>query len=158
MSYTALIIELLKVAGDANINYTPYNIARTDVWYGMPPLPIEGIAHIRAQYTAPRTKMVQSLTGKGVHVDNSNTGGIVELGVMAGSVSGGAIQVMGLLAQPFPLIIEERTSAGSATVVATACRLADTPVWRREATPGIDVYTFTAPLMAIVGGMREIEK
>ncbi len=158
MSNIALIAQLLKVAGDENINYEPYDLRQIDVFYGLPPIPIKGISYINAQYTAPRTKLVSSLNGGGVHVDNSNIGGVVELGVMAGSVSGGAIQVMGLLAQPFPIIIEERTSGGSATVVATECRLADTPVWRREARPGIDVYTFTAPLIAIVNGMRLVSE
>ena len=156
MSYIPLIARLIQAAGNDNINYQPYDLRKTDVFYGLPPVEIKGLAYVNAQYTAPRTEMVQSLTGGGVHVDNANKGGVVELGVMNGSVSGGAIQAMGFLSVPFPIIIEESTSGGTATVVATACRLADIPVFRREANPGVDVYTFTAPLMSIVTGMREI--
>jgi hypothetical protein len=155
MSIEALTVQLLKaLAADSNVNYEPYNLRDTQVFYAIPPIPITGIDTIRAHYTAPQTRMIPSLVGGGIHVDNINTSGYVELGMMAGSVSGGAIQVMAAMKQPFPIIIEDGKSGGSGTVVATECRLGVTPPFRREALPGIDLYTFTAAKIAIVPGMR----
>ncbi len=159
MSIIQLTAQLLKTfASGGDINYEPYDMRKVRVFYGLPPIPINGLAYITAQFKAPRTRDVDCLSGDGVIVDNSNKSGTIELGLMSGSVSAGAIQVTGYMQQPFPLIIEDESSGGTSTVVAPACRLADTPVWRREARPGIDVYTFTAPRMAIVHGMRLISE
>ena len=155
MSIPVLISKLLSsVVADGDINYQPYDLRDTKIFYGLPPIPIRGLSYISAQFLAPRTKLVTSLTGGGVHLDNVNISGTIEMGLMSGSVSGGAIQVMAFIKQPFPFFIEDSSSGGTSTVVAPGCRLSETPEWKRAAKPGIDIYTFTAPMMAIVHGMR----
>jgi hypothetical protein len=155
MSIVALTNQLLSsLVSDGDINYEPYDLRKVRGFYGLPPVQIRGLSYIRARYTAPRTQLVQSLTGGGIHLDNVNISGVVEFGLMAGSASGGAIQVLAALKQPFPLIIEDDTGGGSMTVVAPSCRLGAPPDWAREVKPGIDVYTFTSARMAIVPGMR----
>ena len=127
IALTAQVLKAVASIGAHNVNYKPYNISHTDVFYGLPPVPITGINSIRAVNTAPQTRMVPSLTGGGVHLDNINKSGLVEIGVMSGSVAGGAIQVMAAFKVPFPIIIEDSQSGGSSTVVATECRLSETP-------------------------------
>jgi hypothetical protein len=159
MSIVALTKQLLSsLVSDGDINYEPYDLRKVQAFYGLPPIPIRGLSYIRASFTAPRTQLVQSLTGGGVHLDNLNISGVVEIGLMAGSASGGAIQVMAVLKQPFPLIIEDTSGGGSMTVVAPSCRLGEQPDWNRELKPGVDVYTFTSARMSIVPGMRLVSE
>lgn len=149
---TAKILDALATDGD--INYEPYDLSKVKVFFGLPPVPLRGVSYVRAQYKAPRTRQVDCLTGGGTHLDNINNSGIVEVGLMAGSVSGGAVQVLDFVKQPMPIYIEDDTGEGTSTVVALSCRLSHISDYQRAAKPGLDVYTFTAVNMGIVHGMR----
>lgn len=154
LSLPELTKLVASVKTEGNINYVPYDIRDTHVFYGIPPVPMVGINRVLARYTSPSTRLVNCLTTKGVHATNKNKSGIIELEIMSGSVSGGAIQVIGYMNQPVPLFIEDTKTGGTSTIIAPECRLAETPAWRREATPGVDVWTFTSTTMTIIHGMR----
>jgi len=154
LSLSALTQLVSSVTTDGDVNYEPYNIKDTNVFYGIPPVPMLGVNRISAQYMAPRARLVHCLTTKGIHVGNLNTAGFIELEIMSGSVSGGAIQVIGYMEQPVPMFIEDSKSGSTSTIIAPECRLVDTPAWHREASPGVDVWIFSAPKMTIIHGMR----
>jgi hypothetical protein len=158
MTIQTLINVIQNISGDGNINYEAYNFADTQAFYGIPPIPLRGLKRITADYTAPRARLFNCLTGSGVHVDNINTSGVIELEFMAGSVSGAAIQVMAETKQPLPIFIIDTKSGGTSTLIAPECRLIATPPWKREASPGVDIYTFSSVRMTKLIGVRLIHE
>lgn len=150
----AELTSLLNSFGDVeNINFVPHDIRNTKVFYGLPPVPFVGVEFVEAKHDAPRTRMVKCLTGGGVHVDNKNSAGEISIGLMEGTVTGGAVEVMNFTGIPFPIFIQDLGSAAS-VVIALDCRLVETPPWKRAATPGIDVYTFSTKSMFMLHGIR----
>lgn len=147
-----LIKSINEFFGD-RLNYKPYNIRTTDILYGTPPVPIKGWQYLAAKHDAPQTRLVKSLTSGGVFVSNQCSAGTIEIGLLANSVSVAAIQVIELLGIPFPILVNDKDAILS-TVVASACRRVDTPEWRRESTPGINVFTFATPRLLISDGLR----
>ena len=156
MSVTDFIGKIKDVFGD-KVNYKPYDLRDTVIMYGVPPVPIKGLEYVYAQHMQPRTKLVMSLTGDGVFVGNQNQAGIIEIDIMTGSVSCAGIEVMELTGIPFPMAITDKSTAGTSTVLASACRRVGTPEWRREAFPGISVFTFATPRLLISDGLRMLE-
>jgi len=57
---------------------------------------------------------------------------------------------------PFPIAVTDLDSAGTSTVIASACRLIGTPEWRRSRLPGIKIYTFGTPMLKISDGLRMV--
>lgn len=153
MSLAELTSALNSIGNMENINFVPHDPRSIKIFYGIPPIPFVGVEFVEAKFDAPRTKMVKCLTGGGVHVDNKNSAGEVSIGILEGSLTGGAIEVMNFTGVPFPVFIYDAGSAAS-TVVALDCRLVDTPIWKRAAAPGIDVYTFSCKSMFMMHGIR----
>lgn len=156
MSIQSIIDRINAVSGD-DINYVPYNFKDMLVSVGTPPVPIRGLHYILSRHDRPQTKYVPSLAGPGPFVANQNMSGTIELGIMSGTVSGAAIQVIDTLGIPFPISIVDAKSGGTSAVVASACRRVGTPEWRRGAVLGIDTYTFRTARLLLSDGIRLIE-
>jgi hypothetical protein len=154
MGLEALINTLAKHEPLDQLAYLPYSINDVAVAFGAPPAPIVSLDYVFARHNAPQNKMFSSLTGSGVFVVNANQSGIVEFGIMNGSISAGVIEVAQTLGIPFPITITDLSSGGTSSVLATACREVETPEWRREAFPGVRVYTFETPRLLIFHGIR----
>lgn len=149
---TNIIKAINKLVG--RVNYAPYNLKDTTVMLGIPQLPIVGLQYCWARHTAPRRRRIQCMTGKGVFVSNLNTAGVMEIGILSGTVSNGQIQAMQLTGIPYPVIMIDEKSGGTSSAIGTACQLIATPEWRRAAFPGITVYTFETARLIISHGIR----
>lgn len=136
----------------------PYSIAKIDIFYGAPPVPVVGLHYIFARHNVPQTRLIMSLNSSGVFAGNNNKSGIIEMGIMNGSLTCAGFQLMDTTGIPFPIIAVDRTSGGSSQVVASACRRVNTPEWRRAALPGIDIYTFETPRLYMFDGLRIVEE
>jgi hypothetical protein len=151
------LLDLIKKYNDlfgSNINYRPYNIKNTQFLYGAPPVPITGLQYVFAKHDYAQTKLVKCLTGKGIFVSNQSKSGLIELALMQGSPTCAGIQIVDFTGIPFPILITDLDSGGTSTVIASACRRVDTPEWRREAMPGLSIFTFATPRLLISDGLR----
>jgi hypothetical protein len=153
----ASLINTINSASGAEIPYQPYDFSNVSVLVGTPPLKITGLQYILSRHNAPQTTLVMSLTGGGVFLGNHNMSGIIELGILSGTVSGAAIQMINLAGIPFPVAITDDASGGTSTVLASGCRRVGTPEWRRSAVTGIDIYTFETPRLLLSDGLLLIE-
>jgi len=151
------LIEKVNIAMGEHVNYRAYNLRDTKILFGVPPVPIKGIDYIMAQHLESQNNLVMGLTGKGVFVSNNNKSGIIEIGLMAGSVSCAVMEVATLAGIPFPIFVNDNKSYGTSNVVATECKRIGTPQWRRSAVPGLEIFTFHTPLLVMSGGIRETE-
>lgn len=156
MSIAEITNALNSIGGNAEVNFTPYNIKNVHIFYGLPPVPIVGLDYVEARNERPKTTLVKCLTGNAVHVDNVNQTGTIQLGLMSGSPSGGAIQLLDYTGVPFPIFIQDGNSLAS-VVIGIDCRLAETPAWRKAASPGLDIYTFSCKSVTMIHGMRVVE-
>ena len=147
-----LLRKINDLVGD--VNYIPYNITDTVVLLGTPQVPITGMEYVFARHDAPQTIMVKSLNGKSVFVDNNNKTGTIEFGLLAGTLANGQIEILNLTGIPFPINIVDTKTGGTSRVLGTACKLVATPEWRREALPGINIYTFQCTRLSISHGIR----
>jgi hypothetical protein len=154
MSLESLLKALADHSPSEEIVYTPYRITDNKITYGIPPIQICGLDHISARHNFPQTGLFMSLTGAGVFASNRNQSGIIEIGLLDGSISCGGIEAMALTGIPFPIAIVDVSSAGTSGVLATACRQVETPEWRREATAGVAVYTFKTPRLIMSHGFH----
>lgn len=149
---------ILKVLGDhipaEEIIYAPYSIADTKIMYGIPAQTVVGLDYIVVRHNHPQTKCMMGLTGAGLFATNRNQSGIVEIGLLSGTISCGGFDAMDILGIPFPLAIVDKACGGSSGIVATACKRVGTPEWARRAAVGVDVYTFESPRLLIAHGLR----
>jgi len=153
-SISELIKQINKLQ-PRDVNYIPYNLKKdTIITYGTPPVPIVGLESFSATYLQPRSKLVMCLTGKGVFVSNQNRSGLIELVLLSGSVSCGAIQALEAVGIPMPLGAIDNKSAGTSFMLGSACRLIQTPPWRRAARPDRVVFTFHTPRLIVSTGIR----
>jgi len=134
--------------------YVPYNIKDTKLFVGIPPTLIIGLDYVFARYNEPRWKRIKGVNGKSRFAKNKDDSGIIEFGIIGGSLSCGVIQLLEELQIPFPISIQDFSSAGTSFVLADSCVRVDTPEWRREATVGLQVYTFETNTLAISNGIR----
>jgi hypothetical protein len=152
MLASTLIQIISGVLGD--IIYTPHSMANVEVRIGVPPLPLKGLGYVFAYHNNPQSKMIMSLNGKGVFVGNRNKSGVVELGIMDATISTAELQILEMTGIPFPIVITDTSTAGTSTVVGSACRRVGTPQWRREASPSLQIYTLATPRLLVSGGIR----
>jgi len=152
---TSLIREVNELVGTPS--YKPYNLTQTKVTIGIPQIPIVGLHNFVAWHSAPRRRLVLSMTGGGVFVSNLQTAGIIEMHILSGTRSCGQIQVMQLTGIPYPIAAVDTESSGTSSVLGTACQLVSTPHWRRSKRPGITVYTFETPRLIVSHGVRRPE-
>jgi len=138
-------------------NYVAYDFEKVQLMFGVPPAPIKGLSYIFADYYQQQSKLVMSLNGKGVFVANKNKSGIIEFGLLDGVVSNGVVQVTDMTGIPIPIAITDGTTTGTSTIIGTACRLIKTPAWRKERLPGVNIYTFSTPVLLISHGVRSAE-
>lgn len=136
------------------INYTPYDFSKVTISVGVPPMPIIGLDYVSARFINPRKKRFQCLTGRGVFASNTNTAGVIEFGILGGSLSQGVVEIIELTGIPYPIIINDSTTGGTSSVVASACQQVSTPEWKRGAVPGLTIYTFETTRMFINHGLR----
>jgi len=148
------LIAQVKALLSNEVDYIPHDIRDVLVLYGLPPVPVYGLEYVFARHNEPQTRLVMSLTGKGVFVPNQNKSGVIEFAVLNGTVTGAGIQIVEMLGMPFPMVITDKSSGGLSTVVALSARLIGTPEWRREALPGLDIYTFACDDLFISTGLR----
>jgi len=148
----ASLLGLFPATG--RIDYTPYDFRDVSVLFGAPIVELRGLDYVLARHNAPQTKRFQCLRGGGVFVSNVNSSGIIEIGVMGGSVSQGQIELMQATGIPYPVIIQDKSSGGSSQVIATACQLVQTPEWKRAAVPETVVYTFETTRLFVAHGVR----
>ncbi len=151
---SSAIAKLLGAFTGGKVDYVPYSMDDVVIMYGVPPFKVGGIDYVFAQRTNDEVRMVMGLNGKGVFIENKNKSGIIEFGLQNGSLSGGAIQVANMTGIPFPVAITDKSSKGTSTVLGSACRLIQTPGWRRDLFPGLTIYTLHTPRLLISQGVR----
>lgn len=150
--------QLLRVLGLAplrdDMDLSPYRFTDTKVIVGVPPLPLVGLEYVAARHLNQQTKRFQCLSGRGVFTGNVNTAGVVEIGMLRGSPSQGLITQAQLTGIPYPINMVDIGSGGSSQVLATGCQLIDTPEWKREALPGVNVYMFETTRLFVAHGIQ----
>ena len=155
MSDVSNLIRQLGLLDAGRVHYVPYNF-KDDIriTVGTPPVPIVGRESISAGFLNTPTKLIKGLNASGVFVANRNLSGFIELVLMDGSISGGAIQAMEILGIPFPITAVDKQSGGTSRILGTKCRRVNTPTWRRAGRPGRLVYTFHTTRMLLFNGIR----
>jgi len=153
------ILELIKSLAGINgkVNYVPWNIEDVEIFYGVPPILIQGVDAVRAYRSNPAQRFVPSLTGRGVFVQNQNWSGIIEVDLLNASASCAAIEALELIGIPFPLAVVDKTTNGLGSAIGTSCRVVGTPHWHRAKMPGLYTYTFAATNLVILNGMKNIQ-
>lgn len=151
---SSAIAKLLGAFSGAKIDYVPYSMEDVVIMYGIPPFKVGSLDYVFAQRANPEARMVMGLNAKGVFVNNRNKSGIIEFGLQNGSLSGGAIQVANLTGIPFPVAVTDKSSKGTSTVLGSACRMIQTPGWRRALFPDLTIYTLHTPRLLISQGVR----
>jgi hypothetical protein len=149
-----LATKIMEFDPLAEITYYPWNINDTKVMFADPLTHIRDIEYVICKHNNPQTKMFSSLAGGGVFVSNRNQSGTIEIGVANFSISVGRIELSGLTGIPFPITIQDIVSAGTSSVIGTACKQTDTPEWKRAAAPEIKIYTFETPRLLIAQGIH----
>jgi hypothetical protein len=147
-------IEEAVGAGRERINIKAYNIKKITVAYGLPPVVVEGLDYVIARHMYPQTVYRSSLNGTGKFVGNNNQSGIIEIGVLEGSPSAAALDLLHLTGISFPLVVVDETTGGTGTVVGTACRQVDVREWRRSASVNIRAFRYAATRLVAVHGIR----
>lgn len=142
------------LTGENEIPIEAYRFTDSKVLLGVPPAPLVGLDYLSVRYISPRTKRFSCLSGKSTFVSNVNKSGVVEIGMMAGSLSQGFIDVNEILGVPYPIIIDDLMSGGTSQVIANQCRLVETPHWKRQAAPELTIYTFETAELDIAQGIR----
>lgn len=138
-----------------DMELTGYSFNDTNVMIGAPMLTsLVGLEFVAARHVNQQTKRFQCLSGRGVFASNVNMAGVIEIGMLRGSPSQATIGMAQLMGIPFPIHCLDRGSGGTAQVIATGCQLVQTPEWKREALPGIIVYTFETTRLFILHGMQ----
>lgn len=152
----AAIAKLIEgfFTGENEIVLTPYNFNDTKVLLGVPPVPLIGLDFISAKNTNRKAKRFQCLTGSATFCHNNNLAGVIELGMLSGSLSQGHIQINDFVGIAFPILIQDKSSGGTSTVLGTGCSLIETPEWRRAAAPGLTIWTFEADRLLISHGVH----
>lgn len=140
--------------GENEIVLTPYDFNDTKVLLGVPPTPLIGLDYISAKLVNRKAKRFQCLTGSATFCNNVNLAGVIELGMLSGSLSQGHIQINDFTGIPFPILIQDNSSGGTSTVVGTGCSLIETPEWRRDAVPGLTIWTFEVDRLLISHGVH----
>ncbi len=151
---SSAIAKLLGAFSGAKIDYVPYSMDDVVIMYGIPPFKVGSVDYVFAQHANAEARLVMGLNAEGVFVNNKNKSGIIEFGLLNGSLSGGAIQVANMTGIPFPVAITDKSSKGTSTVLGSACRMIATPGWRRALFPGLTIYTLHTPRLLISQGVR----
>jgi len=152
----AAIAKLLDgyFTGENEIVLTPYDFNDTTVLLGVPPVPLIGLDYISAKLVNKISMRFQCLTGKAAFCSNVNLAGVIELGMLAGSLSQGHIQINDFVGIPYPILIQDKSSGGTSMIAGTGCKLVETPEWRRDAVPGLTIWTFEADRLFISHGIH----
>jgi hypothetical protein len=151
-------IALIKAVNESlggEVDYLPYNINDTVITIGLPPVPVNGLQYIAARYTAVQSRYIPSLTGGGVYVSNLNGRGVIEIALMSESATVGAIQAYSLTGVPIPIYATDRATGGTSFCAAPETKVITTPEWKREAFPGLTIFTFEAKRLLISHGVRK---
>lgn len=150
--------QLAKLLGvhpeSLQLELLAYSFNDTKVLIGAPLKPLLGLEYVSARHLNPQTKRFQCLSGRGVFASNTNQAGIIEIGLLRGSPAQGSIELAQLSGIPYPIIMQDIASGGSSQVVATACQMTSTPEWKREAVPGVNVFTFETTRLFIAHGLQ----
>lgn len=151
-------LELIKkvVGAVDRVDYVSYNFKDVLFLYGAPPINVSGLHYVFARHNFPQRKMIMDLRAKGFAASNRNKSGIIEFGILEGSISTAAIEVIQLTGIPAPINVIDRSSNGLSTVTCKSAVQVGTPEWRREKLPGISVYTFETAELYIARGPREL--
>jgi len=149
-----LLASLVDFGEGNKVNYLPHNFQKVNLLYGMPPLQIHGLKYLFAQHNHPQNNMHMSLTGGGVFVPNLNKSGIIEFAILANSLSSSGIFAMQLSGIAWPLSVIDLQTNGLSTWIATKAMQIGTPQDRKEAFPGLEIYTFATPKLLISKGTR----
>lgn len=146
--------KLMEFDPLSEIAYYPWNINDTKILYGDPLTHLRDIEYVICKYNFTQVKLFHSLASGGVFVNNRNQSGTIEVGIANWSISVGRIEMASLTGIPYQLHITDLISVGTSNVVATKCKQTDTPEWKREAAPGIKIYTFETPKLVITQGIH----
>lgn len=147
--------DILKIlGGHSGIYYRPYSPKDIVISVGIPPEKLGAWDFIWARYNKPQVKLFKSLGGRGTFAKNTDKSGIIEIGVMQSSIDCGMMDIMELMGIAIPISIVDIGTGGTSGVLATSCRRVETPEWRRDAMPGITLFTYEASFMSISWGVQ----
>lgn len=150
-------VALIKAIEErvGQLHYAPYNIEDILVSIGLPPVPIVGLHYIIARYNRDRSRLRNDLRGGGVFVNNLNSSGVVEIGLLSESASAATIVTYARAGVAFPIASTDTQTLGTSSIAATECKLIRTPEWRRDRTVGVTVFTFETPRLLVNHGLRK---
>jgi hypothetical protein len=147
--------DILNIlTGHDGLFYRPYSPSDIIITAGAPPVCVGGWDYVWARYNNPQNKRFPNLGGRGVFVSNTDKSGLLEIGILQGMISGGALDILDTAGVAVPIVVLDKGSGGTSGVVATACRRVSTPEWRRQKLPEIVPFTFEVTHMEISWGLQ----
>jgi hypothetical protein len=138
----------------ADVNQLPYCFSDTVVMWGVPPIKLSGLDSVKVRYLTPRVKRFSSLGGGGCFLGTRSTAGEINLRFGQGMFSVAHVELLSGLGFPVPMVITDISSGGTASIVATACRLVDTGEFVREGEAPLIDFKFETERMIMFHGLR----
>jgi hypothetical protein len=132
----------------------PYYMLDTVVLVGTPFTPLSGLDSVRVKYLAPRARRFPSLGGGACFLSNRNTGGEINLRFGQGAFSIAELELLSATGAALPIIIQDASSGGTASVIGTGCRIIDKGEFIREGQAPLVEFRFEADRMILFHGLR----
>jgi hypothetical protein len=152
LKVVAEILGIYPQTGD--VNQLAYCFTDTAVILGVPPVPLGGLDSVRCRFIAPRAKRFPSLGGGACFLSNRNTSGEINLRFMQGAFSVANVELQNASGIPIPIIISDKSSGGTASVIGTACRVIDVGEFVREGEAPLIEFKIEADRMVMFHGLR----
>jgi hypothetical protein len=149
-------LELVKSLvgwGSQRVDYVPHDINDVMVMVGVPPIRVRGLEYVMAQRSVSPQKLHMCLTGNGTFTRNTNQSGIIEIAVLAKTLSVTMLELINI-GIAWPIAITDTGTAGLSTVLADKAMRVATPEWRKGKFPGLDIFTFATPRLIISHGTQ----
>lgn len=146
------ILNILN--GGHSEEYVKYSPKDVIITAGIPGQKITGWHYVTAYHNAPQRKLWPNLGGRGVFTPNVNQSGIIEIGIIHGAVSGGALEIIDAAGIPVPIVIADICTGGTSNVLSTSCMRVGNPRWRRSNRLDIVSYQFAATFLSISWGVQ----
>jgi hypothetical protein len=147
--------DVIKMMGGHDgLYYRPYSVTDVKISVGFIPKLMGAWHYVMAKHNAPQNKRFGSLAGSGVFVGNQNKSGIIEIGMLDGTLDAAISDIFNAVDIAFPIAVIDIGTAGTSGIIALACKRVETPEWRRDALPDITTFTFEAHHLEMSWGLR----
>jgi len=151
--------DIFKIlSGHDGIFYRPYSPTDVVVSVGAPPDKLTAWDYVLAYHKHPQKKVFQSLGGGGCSVNNINTSGIIEVGILQSSTDCGLLDLLDQIGIPMPIICVDKGTGGTSGFTTLGASRVDTPKWRRALKAGVIQFTFETNALQIDWGVQLLEQ